>query len=50
MDMKKMKVTVGLLVLGMLLAVSATAAAAPFDPVIVKVSVDESLGRATNRP
>jgi hypothetical protein len=43
MDMKKMKVTVGLLVLGMLLAVSATAAAAPFDPVIVKVSVDESL-------
>lgn len=43
MDVKKMNLAIGLIVLGMLLAVAATAAAAPFDPAVVKVSVDDSL-------
>lgn len=41
--MNKTKLAVGLMLLGVLLALSALAAAAPFDPSAVKVSVDDSL-------
>lgn len=41
--MNKTRLAIGLMLLGVLLAVSVPAAAAPFDPAVVKVSVDDSL-------
>ncbi|MDT8902093.1 hypothetical protein [Anaeroselena agilis] len=41
--MSKTRLVIGLMLLGVLLAFSAPAAASPFDPSVVKVSVDDSL-------
>ena len=43
MGVNKMRLAIGLMLLGVLLAVSVPVAAAPFDPAVVKVSVDNSL-------
>ncbi len=43
MGVHKTKLTIGLMLLGVLLALTVPAAAAPFDPSVVKVSVDDSL-------
>jgi len=43
MGVKKMRLAISLIVLGLLLATVLPAAAAPFDPAVLKVAVDDSL-------